>query len=238
MKSDIEQITDYLDDEMSQEEKALFEAKIEAEPSLRAKMQERKTLLDSIEKSFLKEELGEFYRKNRKKSLIQKSIIRYGTAACVILGVTFLVFQMTNNPSTKNFADYFTPYKNLAQINRGDQDHILLGKGYAFYDLKLYDSAIYYFKLIEPSKLNPLNQTDYFFYLGVSCLALGNTQDMKTSFDRLKTNNRFQEQVSWYRGLAALKENKTSLAISELSKLKPHEFRHKDAQEIIDQLKQ
>jgi len=99
------------------------------------------------------------------------------------------------------FNQNFSPYKNIVTTKASFETK--LTTGLLFYDLKLYDSALVYFK--EGLQSDSLNQ-DLLFYLATAYLSDGKVNKAIILYDKIQKNDagKYAIPSKWFLGLAYL----------------------------------
>ena len=157
-------------------------------------------------------------------SLKAKNVFRistvwmYAAAAVVLLIGIYSVFRAIQPASNDQlFDEYFTPYQNLLTM-KGENDSLVEYALY-YYDLKIWDSAIFFFKEIkEPYKdIEAIR-----FYQANALLAMGYPSEAEKHLLMVIATNddRFKTQANWYLALAMIKSGKNDKAIEILRNLK------------------
>ncbi len=128
----------------------------------------------------------------------------WAIAATIIVAVPlgYWFFYTAPTPE-KLFAQNFQPYQ-VVNTFRGEEQPI--DKGMDLYASGRYAEAI---KAMENALANDAyNLPQYYFYLGISCLANNNPDKAINYLQKtLSTDNDFMQQANWYIALAYLKKN-------------------------------
>jgi len=216
-QEEFESIENYLNNNLSLDEKIAFEKLIQKAPSLANKIEEVKQLLLGIESAVLKNNLDNFHEELHPVRKIQSETfdasespkksknmaIFYSIAAAIIIIFGIFWFMKDAKSPEKLFAKYFTPDPGLPTVMSTTSDYSFY-EGMVDYKRKEYNVAIEKWKKLIPEKQN--NDTlDYF--LGVAYLAEG---DAETSLEYLEpvqkfSNGIFKEDAYYYAALAKLK---------------------------------
>ncbi len=212
-----ERIENYLNNEITADEKLAFEKAIQEDPSFAKKVDEVKQLLLGIEAAALKNDLDSFHEEihpvrklhtaplhvNKSSKNSKNMVLVYSIAAAIVVVLGIFWFMKDSNTPDKLFAKHFTPDPGLPTVMSTTSEYDFY-EGMVDYKRKKYDVAIEKWKKLLPEKQN--NDTlDYF--LGVAYLAEG---DAETSLEYLEPAQKFskgifKEDVYYYVALAKLK---------------------------------
>ena len=214
---EFESIENYLNNNLSLDEKIAFEKSILETPLLANKIEEVKQLLLGIESAVLKNNLDNFHeelhpvRKIQSETLDAKEspkkpknmAIFYSIAAAIIIVFGIFWFMRDSNTPEKLFAKHFTPDPGLPTVMSTTRDYSFY-EGMVDYKRKEYSVAIKKWEKLVSEKEN--NDTLNYF-LGVAYLAEG---DAETSLKYLEpaqkfNNGIFKEDAYYYVALAKLK---------------------------------
>ena len=247
-----ELIESYLAGNLSGEELADFELRMDEDPELKAEVELHKELEDAIQsdsdeaefKDRLKE-IGKSYIEGNVQSngkIFQFSFKRLAYAASFLLLIALgaFLFNLYSGAPDSNqlFANNFEAAA-LTEIQRNNDSDIpvSLKAAYTFYDQKDYASAI-------PQFENSLQETDLIstrYYLGISYLALEDkdTDKALTNFDYLISdgNNVFITGAKWYKSLILIKNKDLEGAKSLLNELSESQNKYtKRASSLLNSL--
>jgi tetratricopeptide (TPR) repeat protein len=246
MNNNFDLIDSYLKGELTPNEQADFDNKLQDDVKFQAEFYEIKLIRDALKKQVRSEILTQLknqesditIRKSNKTHTIMKRYI--GIAASLILIVS-LVYLTTNKTEVEIdgntiFLENYQAYVNLELgTERGSDLDVSSLKAQAYY---AYDLGNYEQSSADLTKLVATEKTAAnYFYLGISNIEIGN---METSFANFNTviNNfeEYKEQAQWFLALALLKEGETDQALSNLVSLvvKEGSFKNKSSELILN----
>jgi len=176
------------------------------------------------------------------KKLRSSTIIRISALAASIL-LFALAYQLftapKNDTNSQLFADNFQPYQMVLSQRNETTDSprdILLNNSILAYQQKNYQEAVIGFQ-----KLNELdnNNTAYPFYLGLSELALENSDEAIKVLGQVleKNHHLFMEQSRWYLALAYLQKGEMESAISQLELIPSENYKYTESQKLLKSIK-
>ena len=208
---DIDRLKDYLNNNLSKEEKAALENRLKSDPEFKAEFEIHKSLLDGIEYHFdkqLKQSLKVREAKVKKRRLYQ--VMAIAASLSLIAIFSYQMFNLSRNDS-EIFLKYYKPYYNVVDdpqrntsIPPGDASVFQL------YDKGEYNKAIA--GLRSALAINPTNH-EASFYLGLSHLAMDQPDSAVLYLNKgAQQGSAFSEPAQWYLGLAYLKSGKIEMA--------------------------
>ena len=233
---DIDRLKDYLNNNLSKEEKAAFENRLESDPEFKAEFKIHKSLLVGIEYHFdrqLKQSLKDHETGRKKRRLYQVM-----AAAASFLAIAIVSYQMVNmsRNDSELFLKYYKPYYNV--VDEPQRNPSLPGGDtsvFQLYDKGEYNKAIA--GLRSAITINP-NNDEASFYLGLAHLAEDNTDSAVLYLNKGSQQvSAFSEPAQWYLGLAYLKSGKIEMAkrvFTEISN-KPGGYRDR-AEAVLGEL--
>ena len=224
----IDQIENYLEGALSEEEKNEFEASLSGDKELQKMMKGYRTLLDGIKyagRNDLVEKIqqwesempGNFEAGGHAAK--ERNFYRYFIAAVVVffLVTTAVVYNRLDNSYQRIVADYYTPYDILPETSRGAKadensfDHI-----YRVYDQKRYEETI---DLIN--RMDVASRTDHSKYvLANAYQATGRFDEAVEIYkDLVSSDNIYKSGAQWYLALCYLSKENKDLAVPLLEDL-------------------
>jgi tetratricopeptide (TPR) repeat protein len=220
-QEELENIERYFTNNITNDEKATFEERLQNDVNFKNKVEDIRTMLLGIETQVLKERLEEFHKEIPKtiSSKKEHSKVKYldfrkmVAAAAVIIAIGS--FWFFNNPSNERlYSSYFIPDPGLP-TTMGSTDNYNFYDAMVDYKQKNYKKAISKWEVLQQE--SPKNDTLNYF-LGVANLADGQTDLAITYLQNttLQTESVFIEDAHYYLGLAYLKNNKKEKAIKTL----------------------
>ncbi len=230
-------IQKYLDNSLTNEEKALLEKETSTNPDFQKELEEAKNLRVAIiahKKEVLR---STFKTLNEHKKNTLFSQIKLGIAACLVISFFTIIYFLFVAPvsNEKLFTENFEPYRNIViPIERSTDTHKNKNKEYiAFYE---YEIGNYETSYNQFSDLYEMEQKSYFlFYKGICELQLDMTEKAIASFSKhQETNDSFKEKGKWYLALAYLKNNDTPKCKIVLEDIvKQESYNYQKAKEIL-----
>lgn len=221
-------IHDYENGNLSAQDRAVFENRLNTEPTFAQEVKDFRDLkiaIKSVEKNTLKERLQQLESQNIEESPSSKQDITYGkryrhiyaAAAVIIFAIVMFQFLEKDPTSQDLYASYYqAPPNTLQPVIRGNDSKDQLSLAFQAYEAQEYGSAATLFKAALEQEYNP----DVRFYRAMSLIsngqeALGNDilQELK------KEDTSFAPQVFWYSALIALKNNEQERAKQQLDSL-------------------
>lgn len=193
-----------------------------------ASRKKQKEYLQSLEKSLLDE------RKISKK-------IDWRIAASFIILIGSISFYFFNQfPSNNKLYDkYFSPYENIiAPIVRNGEKLSNKEKVFAAYEQGNYKIALT--GLDELSVNDTLNISTIQFYKANIYMKLNEFSNSEKLFLKTIKSQEWKNESLWYLALIAIKQNKNSLAIEYLTKLKNSNkisYKKKEIEELMKAIK-
>lgn len=229
MDNNFELIDAYFMGELSAEDQTKFDEKLRKDVVFQAEFQEIKLIKNSIRQQVRGDILDQLRQQElllseRKNLLTRKSMKRFLSIAASLVLIVSLVYLTTDKQDltidgNAIFLENYQAYTNLELgTERGSELDLtnLKSQAYYAYDLGNYDQAA-----ADLSKLLEVEKTAAnFFYLGVSNLEIGNTEESYANFNTVINNfSEYREQAQWYLSLALLKEGQTDEALANLVSL-------------------
>ena len=228
----------YLEDELSAEEKTNFEKQLSEDQELASAFEIFKELNLHLENKFGNEtELNAFKKnlksiskehfKTKKTKVVAFKPWQYAIAASVAILVGLFVFQNIN----PTFDDYNNP-EMATFIERGDVNENLKLAQDAF-NTKNYKAAIPYFEGVL--KVNKSAEIQYFY--AVSLLEDNQFQKAETNLLELKSGTSiYKNKATWYLALSKLKQKDYKSCKEILSKI-PDDYEDYDqVQQLLNEL--
>jgi TolA-binding protein len=233
------EFSQYLEDEMSIEEKNAFEKQLSEDRELASAFEIFKELNLHLSNKFGNEtELNAFKQniksisnehfKNQKSKVIVFKPWQYSIAASVAILLGLFVFMQNNNPK---FEDY-NQHENAYFTERGPTENYLKAAQDAF-NSKNYKEATTQFELVLKENESPEIQLFY----AISLLEDNKFQKADIYLMDLKLSNSvFKNKAIWYLGLSKLKQ-KEYKSCKEILNSIPKDYEDYDqVQELLDKL--
>ena len=218
-QAQFEQIESYLQNSMSEEDRAAFEEKLAASEHFSSMFEDTKKLILGIESASLKDNLEAFHDEmtgvrrlktrfganhpNNKKKSFPWTRVKWYAAASILLIIGTFWFQQEPSNSETLYAKHFVPDPGLATTMGSTQN-------YEFYKAMVQYKQGDYYKAIEKWEAleNTGKMTDTLHYfIGVAHLANGDQDKAINYLQPLQAvaQNPFQKETAYYLGLAYLK---------------------------------
>ncbi|MEL7004652.1 MAG: tetratricopeptide repeat protein [Bacteroidota bacterium] len=249
-QEDISLIEKRLSGEPTENERQTFDEKYNNDVEFKREANYRSSVLAGIEavrKDELKNELKSIFNKpsdlasepskgERGKSK-KGSKVRYWIAAAAVISLFIVYLGITisgQEPTSQElFAEYFRPADNVITKRNSGLEYALV-KGMNFYDLRQYDSAVFYLKNTKQNYTTSL-------YLGISQLAEGQFIESIETFkivEKESSDKTIVEYAEWYRALAYLANNEIEQAKKILANFqnRPDSDYYKDATNLLEAL--
>ena len=224
--SDFELIEEYLSGKLSTEDKKKFRTRLLNDPAFNHEFQELKeirlhvrqnarveikNLFDEFETSIEKEE-------TTKDQTVMKKVISIAASIILIAAISYIGLTDFNPPSNQElFDEHFTSYVGLTGQVRGAAEEMTLEKqALNAYDGGDYISSEEMLSQLVASEPNAMN----YFYLGMSQLELGKTEDAVKNLNTVINNySSFKEQAKWFLALSHLKNEDEDAALGTLANI-------------------
>ncbi len=221
-QDEFEIIENYILNKLNEEELMAFENKLARDVNLKKKVEEFRSLIESIEISALKEKMDEFHDEDfsntisltHKKNTNWYKKIAIAASIALLIGLGGFGIFNTKNSNQKLYSKYFKPDPGLPTVMSTTNE-------YDFYDAMVnykrgeYDLAIKKWEVILTTK--PQNDTINYF-LGAAYLAANNEQKAIKHLKIVTNNTRsnFNKDAFYYKGLAYLKTGNIELSKESL----------------------
>lgn len=199
----------YLQDEMTVEEKNSFETQLAEDPEFASEFETFKNVHLQLETKFGYEQEREAFKENltkaadkhfNKPKVIALRPLYYGVAASVIILMGLFFYNHSQKPTFEDFNHpeqaYFT--------ERSDKNATLKQAETAF-NAKEYKKAIPLFE----SLLKDNNTPEMQYFYGVSLLEVNKIKESETIFNELKSGtSAYKDKATWNLALIKLKQKK------------------------------
>ena len=185
-----------------------FEERMKIYPDFRARVEEQRLLLKSVEEYSLRNSLDEYHNsieEEPQKKWLSPGWLAIAASFLILIGVASWAILKSGKSSEKVFAANFKPDPGLP-TTMGTSSEYEFYYGMVNYKRKEYAEAISRWEPIYGA--NPENDTLVYF-LGVANLAEGNVRQAKKYLQlaKKKTESTFYEDAKYYLALSLLKEN-------------------------------
>jgi len=220
-QKELEAIEQFIFQQMNAEETAAFTKKLSSDLALQHKLKTVKLLLAGIQEAELEKKLDEFHnglhllKKNRIQPSAKTFALKKWLVAASVLVIVALGSWLFLNRDTKEeklFAAYFQPEPGLISA-MGTNDNYLFDRAMVDYKVGDYDAALKIWESLLASK--PENDTLNYF-IGSACLIEEKEEIAIVHFKKVIANENsfFRNDALWYTGLALLKSNRKTEALS------------------------
>jgi len=198
------QIDAYLQQQLTEQERTDFEAKMAEDAALRDQVAEQQRTIELIEwegaravlQEVMQEKLSE--RPGVRRPVWRRLAPIMAIAAGVLVLLLINIFRPKAGPN-ELFQRYFSPAQGLPSL-LGATDNPAFEEGMISYKRAEYAEALRYWDTLAGATDNDTIA----FYTGLSELALGNAEMAISELDR-SFSPQFSEDAKWYRSLAHLK---------------------------------
>lgn len=218
-----ELIHKYFEQQLSDEEKVVFESLLQNDSVFAKEVAYQKNVKKAItlnEREALKQTLQSF-ESNKKQP---KKTYQFWSIAAVFLlffgGLAW--FQFMQDSPEKLYQEYYQSYPNVvAPAVRGDKARNIKSEAFYEYDSENYEKSLELF-----SKIYTDEAVDYaLFYQAMSLMELERHQEAIALFEKFETSYQttFTPFVQWYKALSYLKIKDKEKAISLLKELSKNE---------------
>jgi tetratricopeptide (TPR) repeat protein len=246
--NDTDLVHRYLDRSLTDQEKELFEARLQKEPALKTMCQEHQQLIKGIKYAHLQDKLEQLRTLESKLPDLagkQISLNQFAwqpywkplaiAASITLIAVTLVVLNRKEDPA-QLYAKYFDVYPNVIEpIDRDGSDEISKRTlAFQAYEAGDYQQASFLFNELLAKKKEP----GMLLLQGNSNLILGNTVEARNNFITLINDfDKYDMQGKWYLGLSYLKEGNLKSAKLILWELSDTENSYaKKAKELLKEI--
>lgn len=227
-----ENITRYLDQEISEEARETFEAQMTSDISLRQAVAEvvamRLALGEAIEEGL--------HTETRIVSMKKQNWLYLGAAAVVILIGLFLGL-----PTTKKleplalYEKYYAPP--ILPNFRDEESNDTWAKACLAYDQQKFEEAVPLLKSVLEDSLFAFRVTAHLAF-GIAQIEIGALEPALSSLDNVPNTSALGQEAQWYRALVLLRLGQIEDARKALEKITtdPAHYRKDKAEELLQQL--
>ena len=217
-KDDISSIHDYLEGELSDEEKSLLESKISQSTDFANQVSFQKRVMsqfEEIKKNDLKKEMLSNYRsvKKKKHSFILRPVLFAAAAISIIIAAILWQFYPEQNEIV--FSRYYQPYDGVS-IKRGND--VSVEKWISAYDTEQYKNAL---DILLNNPVSDITEGQRYLLIGNCYLNLAQTDSSLIWFNKISKNEStiIRDNRDWYIALALLKKGEISKSKEVLQQL-------------------
>jgi cytochrome c-type biogenesis protein CcmH/NrfG len=231
-----ELIEQYIAGNMPAEELYAFEARMNADESLRAKVQQVQTIAVGIKESALEQKLEQFHQQLPKhiNTPVRRNNARVywlsAAAAVALLIVVGVFVSRSKGNGEKLFAQYFEADPGLA-TTMGSSTEYEFNLGMIQYRSGKFKEAVDVWRPLLKDR--PLNDTLNYF-TGVAFLSMEQADSAAHFLKQTLSlsNTAFQSDANWFLALSLLKQNKATEAVPFLQQTK-----HPRKEELLSAIK-
>lgn len=220
-------IQQYLDGELSDEQRLDLEEQIASDSSLQEKLSSYALLADGIRFNARKENWEKIQLLEQEAAIdteirLDRDYKWYYVAAsiCAIVAAAILIYKVIYKQTDLGdlYAENFSPYPALIHAPvRGPENPVTIEeKAYAAYSNEAYEEAITGFTTMLEEREDPMVN----FYLGNAYMASGNYEAAIKSLEKsIETPMVLETQARWYLGLSYLAAENRELALIQFNEL-------------------
>ena len=245
-EQDYMQFEDYLFDNLSAKEKAIFENKLNTNNAFAEAFQTYKNLSNYLsdkygnetESEAFKENLGKISNKyfsekiivsEEKKEAKSFSFYKYAIAACVIFMLGVFTFNQFSSPAYSDFNNY----EAVSLTVRGENDALLKTAENAFNSKDFASAEKAFAQLIQKDP----NQVEWNLYSGISNIELNNYEKADELLtDIANENSAYKTKAIWYLALSKLKQNDLEACVDVLKTIPEDADDYERAQNLLNKL--
>jgi len=248
----IEEIDQYVNDELSEESMEAFEAELASNPDLVAELDLYKDIDKAIQETDimdLRAKLDNINRESNREDKQKRSfaarintsrvaIATIAASLILLLGITGLIKRNSTTSDAQLYSQYFQPYQTTGIFRSGDAliDSKLTQALYKF-NAEDYQSAINLFSdVLTIDQNNPVGN----FYSGMAYQETGKFNRALTAYGKVirDRDNLFIEQAQWYIGLCYLQTENRKKAYRQFKKIAHSDSFYSDkAAAILEKIK-
>lgn len=236
----------YLSKNMSKDEIAAFEFRLEREPDFAEAFNVYKELSYFLGDKFKNESASNIFQNNlekisnahfNKEEVVSKSkkptktfpFYKYAIAACVVALFGVFTFNQFSNPTYSDFNDYNA----ISFTVRGENDELLQTAENAFNNKNFSKAEETFKSLIELYK----NNAELKIYQAISNIELNNFEKAESLLIEIKKgNSAYKNKAIWYLALSKLKQKNNKASLEILKTIPKDADHYKQAQKLIKKL--
>ncbi len=229
----VEEIDQYLNNELNEEALASFEAELESNQDLAAELELFEEIDQAVQETGvmdLRAKLGTIIdqvnqEEKQKRSFATKiatsrvAIASIAASLILILSITGLINRHSNSSDAQLYSQFYQPYETTGIFRSGDAlIDSKLTKALHKFNKQEYRGAINLFsEVLKIDKNNPVSN----FYSGISYQETGQVKMALESYQRviLDRDNLFIEQAQWYIGLCYLQTENREKAYKQFKRI-------------------
>ena len=234
----------YLAEELSVEEKTIFENRLETEVAFKEGFKTYKELSGFLEHTIKNEEETNAFKSNlksisnqhfnktqntseEKKKSTTFSLLKYAIAACVALMIGITTFNQFSNPT---YSDFNT-HEPMTAVRGSIKDLIAATKAFNNEEYEKANTLLK--KLLEDDPEN----TEIQLYYAITNIELDNFKVADTELNKIIIGkSAYKDKAFWYAALSRLKQRKIDATIVLLKQVSEDSDDYKEAQKLLKKL--
>jgi hypothetical protein len=215
-------IEEYLNHQLSEEEREQFDEKLKSDKDFASEVEEHALLVNSFDEMQARELLLKFgnieqeLEGGKEMQFGFPVYLKWAAAVAVLAVLSLIVYLNTNNSNKDLFLAYYTPYPNVeSPVSRSEVG------GEAVW--QLYENGNYNEAYRQFEQAIIINSQDLAsqFYFGICALEINKLTAAEEAFATVASDKAgtYFEQAQWYLALTYLKAGKQDAAIQGLEKI-------------------
>jgi tetratricopeptide (TPR) repeat protein len=208
----VEQIEQYLHDEMQPQERKDFELRLAADEELRKEFELYNSINTTMSASPNENALRKTLEQMNKKYFAEDTVVRKGSfkkwlavAASLVFIIAISFYFLSNKPSAEKLYAQYAQHEALNIQLRGNAVDSLKEKAAIAFNNKNYNGAL---PLLETSLQQQPGDVQIQFSLAICYLEAGKFIDAEKIFLQIETGqSAYADAAKWYLALTALKQN-------------------------------
>lgn len=230
----------YLTFEMSADERAAFELRLQAEPALAEKLRIYQEVQEIVGPRYQRDEQETAFRRNLEligREEISEKTGRtvtvnwyvWAAAASLLLLCAFFFYTSLSTPAYSDYAHY----EPLALVERGNEDASIQQAQQAFNTQRYAEAVEAINTLLERDGENDALK----LYKGISLLELDRVAEANDLFTEVSSRSSiYQDKALWMLALSALKQKDYKTSENYLKRIPEGSPEYKQAQDLLDKL--
>lgn len=215
----------YLNGELTENDKAEFEARLQEDPDFEASFQLFKDGIQAIKNAGFRQDIRYVIEGHKRKNTASTGGYWFGGIAASILVLLAATFWQTQETRQDLFSVYYNHYPNVIST-RGVEKNM---KGMEAYSDRDFETAVALWQDM------PSNDTIQ-FYLGLAFIETGQFESALESLKKVDSGSVFNQQKNWYLGLTFLKVRDLENARVTFLELQPGDYKFDESREIMEKL--
>ena len=215
-------IEEYLNHQLSQAEREMFDEKLKSDKAFAREVEEHALLISSFDEMQAQELLLRFsdieqeLEGGKEKQIGFPIYLKWAAAVAVLAVLSLVVYLNANNSNKELFLAYYTTYPNVeSPVSRSEAE------GNAVW--QLYENGDYKTAYQQFEQALVVNEADLAsrFYFGICALELNRLKVAEEAFVIVAADKKgtYAEQAEWYLALSYLKDGKRKKSKRSLEKI-------------------